>query len=196
MEKTEKTVPKSRLLLKLFISTLYISAFTFGGGFVIITLMKKKFVDELHWIEEDEMLDLTAIAQSSPGAIAVNAAILVGYRIAGGVGMLVAILGTIIPPMVILSTISVFYTAFRDNQIVALLLAGMQAGVAAVIMEVVYTLGRNVLKEKSILAVLIMVGAFVAVRFLGINIIYVILTAGVIGAVKTLVFDKKKGAKA
>lgn len=196
MEKTEKTVPKSRLLLKLFISTLYISAFTFGGGFVIITLMKKKFVDELHWIEEDEMLDLTAIAQSSPGAIAVNAAILVGYRIAGGVGMLVAILGTIIPPMVILSTISVFYTAFRDNQIVALLLAGMQAGVAAVIMEVVYTLGRNVLKEKSILAVLIMVGAFVAVRFLGINIIYVILTAGVIGVVKTLVFDKKKGAKA
>lgn len=196
MEKTENTVSKSQILLKLFVSTLYISAFTFGGGFVIITLMKKKFVDELHWIEEEEMLDLTAIAQSSPGAIAVNAAILVGYRIAGGIGMLVAILGTIIPPMVILSTISVFYTAFRDNQIVALVLAGMQAGVAAVIMEVVYTLGKNVLKEKSILAVLIMVGAFVAVRFLGINIIYVILTAGVIGAVKTLVFDKNKGAKA
>lgn len=196
MEKTEHTVSKSQILLKLFVSTLYISAFTFGGGFVIITLMKKKFVDELHWIEEEEMLDLTAIAQSSPGAIAVNAAILVGYRIAGGIGMLVAILGTIIPPMVILSTISVFYTAFRDNQIVALVLAGMQAGVAAVIMEVVYTLGKNVLKEKSILAVLIMVGAFVAVRFLGINIIYVILTAGVIGAVKTLVFDKNKGAKA
>lgn len=196
MEKTEHTVSKSQILLKLFVSTLYISAFTFGGGFVIITLMKKKFVDELHWVEEEEMLDLTAIAQSSPGAIAVNAAILVGYRIAGGIGMLVAILGTIIPPMVILSTISVFYTAFRDNQIVALVLAGMQAGVAAVIMEVVYTLGKNVLKEKSILAVLIMVGAFVAVRFLGINIIYVILTAGVIGAVKTLVFDKNKGAKA
>lgn len=71
---------------KLFSSTFYLSAFTFGGGFVIIPLMKKKFVDNLHWIEEEEMLDLTAIAQSSPGAIAVNASILVGYRVAGWSG--------------------------------------------------------------------------------------------------------------
>lgn len=182
-------------LLTLFLSTLYISAFTFGGGFVIITLMKKKFVDELHWIEEDEMLDLTAIAQSSPGAIAVNAAILVGYRVAGAPGMLTAVIGTILPPMVILSVISVFYAAFRDNRIVALVMAGMQAGVAAVIFDVVYTLGKNVLKEKSMLAVLIMLGSFVAVRFLGINIIFVILIVGVIGAVKTLFFDRK-GEKA
>lgn len=182
----------SSKLLTLFLSTLYISAFTFGGGFVIITLMKKKFVDELHWIEEDEMLDLTAIAQSSPGAIAVNASILVGYRVAGASGMLTAVIGTILPPMVILSVISVFYAAFRDNRIVALVMAGMQAGVAAVIFDVVYTLGKNVLKEKSILAVLIMLGAFVAVRFLGINIIFVILIVGVIGAVKTLFFDRKE----
>ena len=69
---------KKNVLLKLFISTLYLSAFTFGGGYVIVTLMKKKFVDQYHWIEEDEMLDLIAIAQSSPGAIAVNGAIVVG----------------------------------------------------------------------------------------------------------------------
>ena len=186
---------KGGKLLTLFLSTLYISAFTFGGGFVIITLMKKKFVDELHWIEEEEMLDLTAIAQSSPGAIAVNASILVGYRVAGAAGMLTAVIGTILPPMVILSVISLFYAAFRDNRIVTLVMAGMQAGVAAVIFDVVYTLGRNVLKEKSILAVLIMIGAFVAVRFLGINIIFVILIVGVIGAVKTLFFDRK-GEKA
>ena len=72
---------KGKKLLKLFLSNLYISAFTFGGGFVIITFMKRKFVDELNWIDEDEMLDLTAMAQSSPGAIAVNAAILVGWRV-------------------------------------------------------------------------------------------------------------------
>ena len=71
---------KKYILLKLFFTTIYISTFTFGGGFVIITFMKKKFVDELHWIDEEEMLDLTAIAQSSPGAIAVNAAILVGWN--------------------------------------------------------------------------------------------------------------------
>ena len=71
MEKKGKEA-KAKVLWKLFISTLYLSAFTFGGGYVIVTLMKKKFVDDLHWIDEKEMLDLVAIAQSSPGAIAVN----------------------------------------------------------------------------------------------------------------------------
>lgn len=81
MEK--KTMVKKRdVLLKIFVSTLYLSAFTFGGGYVIVTLMKKKFVDEYRWIEEDEMLDLTAIAQSAPGAIAVNGAIVIGYKLA------------------------------------------------------------------------------------------------------------------
>mgnify|MGYP002605515444 CR=1 FL=1 len=74
---------RKKVLWKIFISTLYLSAFTFGGGYVIVSLMKKKFVDELHWIDEEEMLDLTAIAQSSPGAIAVNAAILVGWKTVG-----------------------------------------------------------------------------------------------------------------
>lgn len=89
---------RSARLWKLFLSTLYISSFTFGGGFVIVTFMKKKFVDELHWIDEQEMLDMTALAQSSPGAIAVNAAILVGWQVEGLIGMIVAVLGTIIPP--------------------------------------------------------------------------------------------------
>ena len=74
---------KRNVLWNLFVSTLYLSAFTFGGGYVIVSLLKKKFVDEYHWIEEEEMLDLVAIAQSSPGAIAVNAAILVGWRVGG-----------------------------------------------------------------------------------------------------------------
>ena len=97
---------RKQRLWKLFISTLYISSFTFGGGFVIVTFMKRKFVDELKWIDETEMLDLTALSQSAPGAIAVNAAILVGWRVSGFLGMLIAVLGTIIPPMLILSTIS------------------------------------------------------------------------------------------
>ena len=74
---------KSKTLLKIFITTLYLSAFTFGGGYVIVSLMKKKFVDENHWIEQDEMLDLVAIAQSSPGPIAINGAIAVGYKLCG-----------------------------------------------------------------------------------------------------------------
>ena len=85
------------LLRSLFLSTFYLSAFTFGGGYVIVTLMKQKFVDELHWIDEDEMLDLVAIAQSAPGAIAVNGAIVVGYKLAGVTGLLTAVLGTALP---------------------------------------------------------------------------------------------------
>ncbi len=89
---------KSHVLKKLFLSTLYLSTFTFGGGYVIVTLLKNRFVDELHWIDENEMLDLVAIAQSSPGAIAVNGAIVVGYKLAGIPGILCSILGAIIPP--------------------------------------------------------------------------------------------------
>ena len=112
----------AKLYLKLFTSTFYLSAFTFGGGYVIIPLMKKKFADDLHWIEEKEMLDLTAIAQSSPGPIAVNAAILIGYRLAGKLGTLVTIIGTVLPPLITLSVISLFYQAFATNTWVAALL--------------------------------------------------------------------------
>ena len=140
---------KHKVLQKLFLSTLYLSAFTFGGGYVIVTLMKKKFVDEYHWIEENEMLDLVAIAQSSPGPIAVNGAIVVGYKLAGMIGVLVSIIGTIIPPFLIISVISVCYQAFRDNFFVSQMLEGMQAGVGAVIASVTYEMGAGVVKEKD-----------------------------------------------
>ena len=97
-EQQEKTQGKKqdKKLWKIFWSTFYLSAFTFGGGYVIVSLMKKKFVDEYHWIEEEEMLDLVAIAQSAPGAIAVNGAIVIGYKLAGIAGILTAIAGTVI----------------------------------------------------------------------------------------------------
>ena len=87
----EKPKSKGYVLRKLFFACLYLSTFTFGGGYVIVTLLKEKFVDHYHWIEEDEMLDLVAIAQSSPGAIAVNGAIIVGYKLAGIPGMLLGV---------------------------------------------------------------------------------------------------------
>jgi chromate transporter len=181
MNSSQSTESRTRILLKLFLSTLYISAFTFGGGFVIITFMKRKFVDELHWINESEMLDMAALAQSSPGAIAVNAAILVGWRVAGFPGMLISVLGTILPPMCILSVISFFYAAFATNTVVALVLKGMQAGVAAVIMDVVFGLGHNVLKEHSVPHTIIMIAAFVAVYFFNINVILIILVSALWG---------------
>ena len=183
---------EKKVLLKLFITMLYISAFTFGGGFVIITFMKRKFVDELYWIDEKEMLDLTALAQSSPGAIAVNASILVGWRVSGFLGMIVAVIATIIPPLTILSIISFFYAAFATNIYVALVLKGMQAGVAAVILDVVVGLGNNVLKTKSVIHLLIMVIAFIATFFFGINVVYIILCSALIGIVLAMYNQKRK----
>ena len=140
--------PRNRLWT-LFTSMLTISSFTFGGGFVIVTLMKRRFVDELGWMDEDEMLDIAAMAQSTPGAIAVNAAVLTGTRIGGTIGMFVAVLGTVIPPFVLLSVLSLCYEAFRQLYPVRLALAGMQAGVAAVILDVAWGLGKNVVRKKD-----------------------------------------------
>lgn len=172
---------KPHKLWVLFLTTLYISAFTFGGGFVIVTFMKHKFVDELHWIDEQEMLDFTALAQSCPGAIAVNAAILVGWNVYGFAGMVVATLGTILPPMIILSIVSFFYAIFSTNVWVAVVLKGMQAGVAAVILDAACSLGESVLKEKSSLSIFIMTAAFVCDFFLDINVVYIIIAAACIG---------------
>ena len=177
---------KKKVLFRLFISTLYLSAFTFGGGYVIVSLLKKKFVDEYHWIENDEMLDLVAIAQSSPGAIAVNGAIVVGYKLAGIIGALVAIIGTIIPPFVIITILSVCYQAFRDNWLVSQMLEGMQAGVAAVIACVTYEMGSGIVGEGDKISLIIMAGAFIAACFLNVNVIYIILTCIALGVVRTL----------
>lgn len=181
------------ILLKLFISMISLGTFTFGGGYVIVTLMKKKFADEYHWIDEKEMLDLIAIAQSAPGAIAVNGSIVVGYKLAGIPGMLVSILGTILPPFVILSLVSMFYIAFRDNVWVHSMLTGMQAGVAAVIIAVVIEMGHGILVEKNRGSVLIMVAAFILTFFLNINVVYVVIGCIVFGAVRTW-RAMKKGA--
>ena len=194
MDKNQHPMTRAARLRALFFSTLYISAFTFGGGFVIVTFMKRKFVDELHWIDEQEMLDMAALAQSSPGAIAVNAAILVGWNVEGLLGMVVAVTGTIIPPMVILSVISFFYAAFASNVYVALVLKGMQAGVAAVILDVVCGLGGNVLKTRSVVYIALMVLAFVASFFFDVNVILIILAAAVFGVARAL-FQLKKEAR-
>ena len=135
-------------LRKLFFETLYLSAFTFGGGYVIVSLLKKKFVDDLHWISEDEMLDLVAIAQSAPGPIAVNGAIVVGYKICGFPGILLSVLGAVIPPFLMLSIISLFYSAFRSNFMIHHMLSGMRCGVSAVIMSVTWDMASGVLIEK------------------------------------------------
>lgn len=173
----------ARMLWQLFKATFLLSAFTFGGGFVIVSLMKKKFVEDLQWLEEEEMLDITAIAQSSPGPIPINASVILGYRMYGVIGSLVAILGTALPPMIIISVISVFYTQFRSNRIIAIALQVMRAGVAAVIFDVVINLANNVIATKRTLYILLMATAFAGKVILGVDAMIVILCCLVVGLV-------------
>ena len=186
---------KGKTLWTLFSGMLYISAFTFGGGFVIVTFMKRKFVDELHWLNEEEMLDMTALAQSSPGPIAVNVAIQVGWRTAGFAGMMAAVLGTVLPPMIILSIVSVFYQLFAENRYVALVLKGMQSGVAAIILDASVSLGLKVLKDRQWIHLAVMLAAFAATFFFRINVVWIILCAAAAG-VLTALYRRKGGAKA
>lgn len=185
-------MPKKKKLLLLFLNMLYISAFTFGGGFVIATFMKKRFVDKYHMVEENEMLDYVAIAQSCPGAIAVNASILTGFRIGGTAGMLLSVLGTVIPPVTILCVISYLYSAFISITWIAVFLKGMQIGVAAVIFDVVYSLAKNVVKSKSVACMGVMCGAFVSAVVLKVNVIAIIISALVIGVIAVL-YQRKRG---
>ncbi len=181
----------------LFLSTFYISAFTFGGGYVIVPLMRKKFVEQYRWIQEQEMLDLIAIAQSTPGPIAVNTSILVGYRMAGVKGALLTMFGTVLPPLVILSILSAGYSAFSNNEVVRKILWGMQAGVAAVVANVVITMAAAVVKQKRWLPIILMVLAFLAAVVFKVNVVFVLLFCGVIGAVDNLIAaGKKEGTKA
>ena len=176
---------RKKVLWKIFISTLYLSAFTFGGGYVIVSLMKKKFVDEL--------LDLVAIAQSSPGAIAINGAIVVGYKLAGIAGVLVSIIGTVIPPFVIIALLSVCYNVFRTNELVSQMLEGMQAGVGAVIASVTYEMGAGIVKEKDGISLLIMAGAFVASCVFEVNVVYIVIICGLLGVLRTCMSRKGAG---
>ncbi|MGL5312372.1 MAG: chromate transporter [Peptostreptococcaceae bacterium] len=190
MENNNKT-RDWKILWQLFKSTFILSASTFGGGFVIVSLMKKKFVEELGWLEESEMLDITAIAQSSPGPIPINASVILGYRMQGILGSIIAILGTSIPPMVIISIISVFYTEFRESEVIATALMVMRAGVAAVICDVVINLAKNVIKTGNSLYVALMVITFIMTYVLGISAITVILLCLAVGIVNLLVDIKR-----
>lgn len=180
----QKPTRTAKLYLTLFLATFQLSAFTFGGGYVIVPLMRKRFVEGLGWIDEQEMMDLIAIAQSSPGPIAVNASIIIGYRIAGVLGALCTILGTVLPPLIILSIVSMAYAAFRDNAVVSLVMECMQAGVAAVICDVVITMAQKICKQKKVLPVVIMILAFVAQAVFHVNVMLVLLDCGVVGAVR------------
>lgn len=191
MKEKEKPLNLYWILIK---TTFVLSIFTVGGGYVIVPLMQKKFVEELGWIDTDEMLDLVALGQSIPGSLAVNVSILVGYRIAGISGAMITVLGTVSPPLLIITVISYFYMSFRDNPIVDALMLGMQIGVVAVILNVVYSMIKDIWKTRDLINMFILIGAFVAGFAFDINIILIILIAGIMGFLNYMWKIKKGGA--
>lgn len=148
---------------------------------MIIGMIKQTFTEQLHWISEEEVLDMTAIAQSAPGPLGINMAIITGYRIRKIPGALVCTLGAVLPPLIIISVISIFYNQFKDNAVIALALQVMRAGVAAVILDVVINLASNIIKRKNILWILLMVAAFIATVFFNVSAIVLILICAVVG---------------
>lgn len=187
----EKRKVEKNVLWTLFKTCFIISSCTFGGGMVIISMLQKKFVEELHWVKEDEVMDMVAIAQSCPGVMAINTSIIIGYHIAGICGALLTVIGTILPPMIILTVISTFYVQFRNNMIVALVLKGMQAGVAAVMINVTITMSKNILKNKEKFSLIMLIMASVAAVVFQVDIILILLVCGIIGGVYTHIKLKK-----
>ena len=172
---------KLRLYWKLFRTIFIISTVAFGGGFVIVSILKRKFVDDNDWIESKEMMDLISIAQSAPGAITVNASVLACYRVAGPIGVVIAVLGTTIPPLILIGLLAGVYRVYKDNPFVQALMAGIQVGVAAVILDVAWNMLREVRQDGGLPYILLAVGAFIVKAATDINIIWILVACGVIG---------------
>ena len=178
-------------LTTLFFSMLTISAFTFGGGYVIVGMMRKKFCNELHWVSDEEVLDMTAIAQSAPGPLAVNSAIVFGYRVAGIQGALLSTLAVMIPPVVIILGVAMLYNAVISNRIVQIVLQVMRAGVGAIITDVVIDMSGNIFKTKNALNITLMIAAFIASWLFGVSAVVMILLFIVLGIARTLKQEKQ-----
>ncbi len=172
-------------LIYLFTAFLKIGAFTFGGGYAMIPLIKKELVDNRKWINEDDILDIMAIAESTPGPIAINAATFVGYKCGGFLGALLATLGVIIPSFLIIVAIFFVLNQFSHLSVIRYAFWGVKAGVLALIVNAFYMMYRQC--PKKLLSYVIMIAAFVLAAFVDINVIFVIIGCAALGIVSTMV---------
>ena len=160
----------------------------------MIPLLRERFVEKLGWINENELTEMTAIGQSSPGAMVINVSVLVGYRLHGFWGAVCALLGTSLPAIVLLAAACYLYDLIRDNRLISAAFRGMNAGVAAVIADMVVNMAAPYIKKDQVLYALIMVGAFAAAFFLKFNVALVIVSCGIVGVIIGAVRDRRKKA--
>ena len=168
-----------RKALRLFAVFLKIGAFTFGGGYAMIPLIQKEITEKRGWMTDDDVLEIVAIAESTPGPIAVNAATFVGFRVCGFRGALLATLGVVLPSFLIIFGISFVLRAFQSVRLVQYAFNGIRAGVLALILKALWSMYRQC--PKSAVSYVVMAAAFLLTAFLSINVLFVILGCAAFG---------------
>ncbi len=181
---------KLKKIKKLFLTFLKIGAFTFGGGYAMIPFIEQEIVTENHWLTEEEILDMFAIAEATPGVIAINTATFVGYRIGGFWGSAAATVGVALPAFVIILIVSYFFQAFKENKFIAYAFEGIRAGVVVLIIMTVKKMSKPC--EKNLFNYILALASFLIVIFTDISVIFVILTSFVLGIVYKILFAKKQ----
>ena len=176
-------------LLSLFLQMLKIGLFTFGGGYAMIALLENEFVSKKRWIEKDEFLNMAAIAESTPGPIAINAATFVGYRVAGIPGALFGTIGMVLPSFTIILLISCVLREFLQIEAVQFAFNGIRAGVLALILKALWNMYKKA--PKGIIPYCIMAGAFLLTVFFDGNILYVIIACALTGLISSLVMVRR-----
>lgn len=174
------------MLKKLFKETFLLSAVTLGGGYVIVSIMQKKFVQQYKWLSEEEMFDLIAIAQSAPGAVVINTSIGVGYRLAGVMGSITAAVGTILPPMLFLMLTFLMYDVIKDNSLMRIFMQGMQIGATALIVDVALTMAGGLYTKRNWVDAIVFGLALVMAVVFNINVLYIVVSMSMIGTLLKL----------
>ena len=183
-----KRCPDFRRCRQLFLAFLKIGTFTFGGGYAMIPLIKRETVDKEHWIEEEDILEIVAVAESTPGPIAVNSATFVGYHVAGPFGAFCATVGVVLPSFFIILILSYFLRQFESLQVVQFAFNGIRTGVLALIVGALVSMGRQC--PKNILSYCIAAVAFAAVAFFGANVLIIILCSALVGLAYSMIARK------
>ncbi len=181
---------KAQLLRIMFLKSLILSSSTFGGGFVIVSLMRDIYVEKMHLLTEDDMMDITAISQSAPGPVAVNASILLGYKTAGIAGIFVCLIGTVLPPLLIMARLSCVYGLVRGNPVFSKLMMGMRAGVAAVILYAVMGMTKSALRTHRPVYYVLFAAVFFLMIVLKADAVVCIVLAAVLGVADGLTQGK------
>ena len=182
---------KKKRIWLLFLTFLKIGAFTFGGGYAMIPLIQKEVVETRKWITDDDILEIVAIAESTPGPIAINSATFVGYRVAGFWGSFCATLGVVLPSFCIILVLSYVLRTFASFKPVKYAFFGIRAGVLALIVKALWSMYKKCPKKP--VAYIVMAGAFIAVAVFDVNVLLVIVCCAAFGLAASLLAERRVG---